>query len=125
MSEEKHTGFYHDSVGYWEAIGDDLSPEYPAGTIEVPLKPGRFYEWVGNAWMLDQAAFDARETKTARAKRDGLLVVEVDPLVSNPLRWGELTPEQQQAWRDYRQVLLDVPQQAGFPHDVTWPLKPE
>jgi len=25
----------------------------------------------------------------------------------------------------YRQALRDVPQQAGFPDDVTWPMKPE
>lgn len=25
----------------------------------------------------------------------------------------------------YRQALRDIPQQAGFPHDVAWPAKPE
>lgn len=30
----------------------------------------------------------------------------------------------EQAWRDYRQALRDVPQQDGFPHDVTWPTTP-
>ena len=28
-------------------------------------------------------------------------------------------------WAPYRQALRDVPQQAGFPTDVTWPTKPE
>lgn len=33
--------------------------------------------------------------------------------------------EQQQAWADYRGDLLDIILQAGFPHNVTWPEKPE
>ena len=28
-------------------------------------------------------------------------------------------------WAPYRQALRDVPQQAGFPMNVTWPTKPE
>ena len=27
-------------------------------------------------------------------------------------------------WEVYRQNLRDVPSQAGFPHDITWPEKP-
>lgn len=27
-------------------------------------------------------------------------------------------------WKTYRQALRDVPAQAGFPTDVTWPVKP-
>lgn len=60
-----------------------------------------------------------------RSQRDRILVVEVDPLVSNPLRWGDLTVEKQQEWADYRRALLDIPDQADFPANVTWPIKPE
>jgi len=28
------------------------------------------------------------------------------------------------AWTTYRQALRDVPEQAGFPTDVTWPTEP-
>ena len=28
-------------------------------------------------------------------------------------------------WATYRQALRDVPSQSGFPHDITWPEKPE
>ena len=27
-------------------------------------------------------------------------------------------------WRTYRQALRDIPAQAGFPTDVTWPVEP-
>lgn len=60
----------------------------------------------------------------ARAKRDDLLH-ELDAIVSNPLRWGAFTEAEQQELADYRQALLDVPQQEGFPDDIDWPQKPE
>jgi hypothetical protein len=60
-----------------------------------------------------------------RFERNQILATVVDPLVSNPLRWGGLTVEKQQEWADYRRALLDIPDQAGFPADVTWPIKPE
>lgn len=59
-----------------------------------------------------------------RGKRDRLLQVDVDPIVSNPLRWGSLSAEKQQEYIDYRQLLLDIPNQESFPFDVVWPLKP-
>ena len=41
--------------------------------------------------------------------------------------WTQLTdaPVDQAAWAVYRQALRDVPQQAGFPDNVVWPVKPE
>lgn len=60
----------------------------------------------------------------ARAKRDGLLH-ELDVIVSNPLRWAEFDDDTKQALAEYRQALLDVPQQEGFPENVVFPDKPE
>ena len=71
-----------------------------------------------------QEELDAAAAQQVRAERDRKLEQEVDPLVSNPLRWGDLSAEEQTAWIGYRQKLLDVPQQAGFPYEVTWPVKP-
>lgn len=72
-----------------------------------------------------QAELDAAAAEAVRAERDFRLQTEVDPIAGNALRWADLTAEQQQAWADYRQALLDITDQAGFPHDVTWPTKPE
>ena len=58
-----------------------------------------------------------------RQERDYLLL-GVDAFVSNPLRWASLDAATQDAWVAYRQALLDVPEQAGFPNEVTWPTKP-
>ena len=71
-----------------------------------------------------QAERDAAQATAVRSTRDNTLADEVDPIVSNPLRWGGMTAEKQAAWTAYRQALLDVPQQSGFPHNVAWPMKP-
>lgn len=42
----------------------------------------------------------------------------------NPVWYASLTTDQQQDLVAYRQQLLDVPQQAGFPTDIVWPAKP-
>lgn len=72
-----------------------------------------------------QAELDAEAAAAVRSERDFKLVTEVDPIAGNALRWAELTADQQQALADYRQALLDVPSQSGFPHDVVWPTKTE
>jgi hypothetical protein len=59
----------------------------------------------------------------ARAKRDNLLKEVVDSV--NPMRWEALSEAQKDAWRAYRQALLDVPQQEGFPNNITWPEVPD
>ena len=56
-----------------------------------------------------------------RSTRDSLLRSDVDPVAGNALRWAALTSEQQTAWATYRTALLNVPAQAGFPDNVTWP----
>lgn len=70
-----------------------------------------------------QAELDAALAEQLRVERNGLLT-EVDAIAGNALRWATLSAEQQDAWAVYRQALLDVPQQAGFPNDVVWPVKP-
>ena len=67
---------------------------------------------------------DDEKASDARAVRNMLLVSEVDPIVTNPLRWAELSSAVQQQWTDYRTALLDVPQQSGFPSEIVWPTKP-
>ena len=72
-----------------------------------------------------QEELDAMAAAQVRVERDRKLATEVDPIAGNALRWAGLSDEQRQAWAGYRQALLDIPQQVGFPHNVTWPSKPE
>ncbi len=57
-----------------------------------------------------------------RAKRNKLLRENVDKL--NVFRWEQLTEEDRNLWRQYRQNLLDVPQQEEFPNNIVWPIQP-
>lgn len=72
-----------------------------------------------------QAEIDAEVASVVRQQRDGLLFMQVDPIVSNPLRWADLSAETQQAWIEYRRALLDITIHDGFPHNIDWPQKPE
>jgi hypothetical protein len=71
-----------------------------------------------------QAELDAATAAQVRGERDNILTTVVDPLVSNPLRWSDLTSDKQSEWSQYRTDLLSVPQQAGFPNNITWPQEP-
>ncbi len=71
-----------------------------------------------------QAELDAELSTSLREERNGKLVGEVDPIVTNPLRWAELTEDKQAEWTQYRTDLLNLPAQVGFPNTVTWPSKP-
>ena len=59
-----------------------------------------------------------------RSDRNDLLK-EMDEVVANPLRWASLSSEKQAEWAQYREDLLNVPQQSGFPLNITWPVKPD
>ena len=63
-------------------------------------------------------------SRNIRIQRDSLLQ-ELDSIVGNPLRWASFSTEQQTSWANYRQALLDVPQQSGFPNTINWPTKPQ
>ena len=71
-----------------------------------------------------QEELDATKASQVRHVRDQLLVSDVDPVVSNPLRWADLSEQEQADVSAYRLALLDVPSQSGFPHTVSWPTPP-
>lgn len=122
-------GFYHPDRGYWQTISEpsqDILDTYPAGTIEVSLKPSGLHVFNGTEWVPPtQEMLDAQAGREVRYQRDFRLETEVDPIASNTLRWSSLPAEKQQEWASYRQALLDITAQAGFPTDVAWPTKPE
>ena len=72
-----------------------------------------------------QAELDSETAANVRVERDNILATVVDPMVSNPLRWADLSSDKQAEWSKYRTDLLNVPQQSGFPNSVTWPTEPK
>lgn len=71
-----------------------------------------------------QEELDEDAAITVRIEREMILREIVDPIVTNPLRWADMTTEQQNAWTQYRTDLLNITDQVGFPHNVTWPTRP-
>jgi hypothetical protein len=81
----------------------------------------------GNSWVLNwtisdktQAELDADKMERAnmvRANRNQML---------SSTDWTQLAdaPGDKTAWTAYRQALRDIPAQAGFPWEVTWPKRP-
>lgn len=67
-----------------------------------------------------KAQKDAEFAANARTQRDRLLS-ECDWVVIKSLESGQAIPSE---WAAYRQALRDLPQQAGFPTSITWPVKP-
>lgn len=63
------------------------------------------------------AEFDESAAQAIRYNRDRLLAAS---------DWTQVAdaPVDQAAWATYRQALRDVPQQAGFPDNITWPEVP-
>lgn len=68
-----------------------------------------------------KAGIDAKAAERVRTSRNSRLA-ECDwtQLADQPF-----SAEEQGAWSEYRQALRDLPDSAGFPHDVTWPEAPE
>ena len=60
---------------------------------------------------------------SARYERDKALKA-LDEVVSNPLRFSELLEEQLLEAATYRKLLLDIPQQEGFPTTYEMPKTP-
>jgi len=110
----------------------DLHSKIPTPNVEVKDKTwtnaiNNGHNYVTNDGVtsyVDPRTLEDRENEV-RTVRNALLKDEVDPVVSNPLRWADMTTDKQTEWADYRTSLLSLTDQPGFPDNVTWPTKPE
>lgn len=59
----------------------------------------------------------------ARNDRDSRLRY-LDTILTNPLRWAAYSDEQKTVISKYRQDLLDITDQEGFPQEINWPVSP-
>ena len=94
--------------------------------VDVKKLSNRIADGGGAAAYIPPTAEEltAENAIVQRSLRDHKLVTEVDPIVTNPLRWAELSTTKQNKWKTYRTNLLNVPQQSGFPDSISWPTKP-
>ena len=81
---------------------------------------------IPNDLVLNKAPITLHTTQSSaesmKRLRDKLLNDTVDRI--NPIWYASLSEAQKQELATYRQALLDIPQQSGFPINVAWPNKP-
>lgn len=84
-----------------------------------PEVPGLVYDfdYQSLTWQINLS----RSQQASRQLRNSQLE-SVDRI--NPVWYNSLSADQQSELIAYRQALLAVPQQAGFPTQVEWPAKP-
>lgn len=100
-----------DGLGVIKGRGDARTQRVVGGKLQMIPKRER-----------DRKA-KARAMRKLRGRRDRLLHEMGTRL--NPVFWATLTQEQRQAWQEYRQALLDLPQTVADPENITWPTPPE
>lgn len=61
----------------------------------------------------DPRAVEHKQNRV-REIRNSYLAEYVDPVVSNPLRWADMTEEEKQRYADYRRYLLDFTTQENW-----------
>jgi hypothetical protein len=68
------------------------------------------------SWKMPEPPVE-KVARSVRYQRDQLL---------DDSDWTQVpdAPVDHQAWAEYRQALRDLPQQEGFPQEITWPQKP-
>jgi len=76
------------------------------------------FDYTTKSWTVDLI----KTQHSLRTKRNTLLQ-DVDAITA--VWYNSLSEQQQAELQAYRQALLAVPQQAGFPTQVEWPTKPQ
>lgn len=87
---------------------------------EIPKKPdeNHVFDYTSKTWVPDIAAATAR----AMAKRNQLLADGPDRV--NPLWWAAMSLSEKAEVAEYRQALLNITDQAGYPLQIDWPPPP-
>lgn len=98
----------------------------PTPGIEVaPQHDGDIgWVWNGSGWDYPRPPEPTQEEveENMRRLRDKWLRIYVDNI--NAVRWESLSQNERDVLIEYRQALLDVPQQPGFPYEIDWPNPP-
>lgn len=102
-------------LGPLEYLDEETKTVRTANSVTELLALGQITEDRANEMLAEKA----------RSARDQLLKQTVDPIVTNPLRWGAMGDDLKKAYAEYRQALLDIPQQDTFPKNINWPTPPE
>jgi len=127
----------YEPLGGWVHVPETATSEEIAAAVEAsaPLKKWRKGKNSAVTALLNQdragvaiesvpepenpAAVESAEVLNRRKRKFLLFSADWTQLVDAPL-----SDAQRAAWAEYRQALRDVPQQAGFPNQIVWPVAP-
>lgn len=109
MKEEKIVGV----VEEWSAIDQKFHPDLT--TVEDNEHQVNDYVMCGEEYLLrdDPRAIESEQNRV-RSIRNSYLEQFVDPVVSNALRWADMSEEEKQKYADYRHYLLDFTTQENW-----------
>lgn len=107
---------YLDSVDEWKDHAHFIAVSKNDGEIG--------WEWDGSDWIIPVIEISRENLENKiRQRRNKFLGMYIDSM--NSIRWESLSDEEKNRYRQYRQDLLDIPQQNGFPENVSFPVTPE
>lgn len=101
------------------------NPDTQVATQEGCVYSAENQRWE-TAWVVRDLTAEELQQRTeeqarsVRSQRD-VLLQKSDWIVIKAYERNENIPSE---WEVYRQALRDIPAQAGFPQNVTWPVKP-
>ena len=117
-------------VGVTTADADPLNPTewlIPAGCVVAEphdAPEGSQLKWDGSKWVNEVIPVEPEPEAPEPTPQDVLVRSERDSLLAATDWTANSDVTMSDEMRAYRQALRDVPSQAGFPDNVTWPVKP-
>ena len=98
-----------------------LIPAGCVGTAPPEYTENQFVRWTGSAWVVEDVPVEEPVEEPEPVAADVLVRGERNALLT-ATDWMALSDVQMTTeMQEYRQALRDIPSQAGFPHNVTWP----
>ena len=101
----KYIGLQNDLIAFMADTQEELE-NLPCVEL-TEIKQVEFAESYNGVIYIDPAELQTAKETAVRAVRNQYLVEYVDGVVSNPLRWAEMSAEEQAQITDYRRYLLD------------------
>lgn len=107
-------GYQNDLLALTAETREELenNPNMEFTSIE---ETGDVVEKVGNSYYVGQEAVSAAKASYIRQIRNAYLEEFVDRAVANPLHWSEMPEEEKIVIKNYRNYLLNLPQETDFP----------
>lgn len=100
-------------VEEWSAVDRKFHPDLSVFE-DTEHQVSDFVQCDGEYLLRTEPRAIESEKARVRSIRDSYLVEFVDPVVSNPLRWADMSEEEKQKYANYRHYLLDFTTQENW-----------